>query len=152
MIYTDTTITSTGLPIPQTDPKITNSSTWLDYFYNKDVPYVHILKDQWTPHDDIICKDYDHYMLFNADLKCIHGIYFLDTNDTVIAFINDDNNSWIRLSLLPEARKDGSNDEWINNLLLAKMMLPTSIWMLMCITGYDYDTLEKEVLKNEVEY
>ena len=150
MIYTDATITSNGLPIPQI--RVTNSSTWLDYFYDKDVPYVQILIDQWTFNDAIICKDCDHYMLFNADLKCIHGIYFLDTNDTVIAFINDDNNSWIRLSLLPEARKDGSNDEWINKLLLAKTILPTSIWMLMCITGLDYDTLEKEVLKNEVEY
>lgn len=135
----DENITSKGLPIPA------EYDTWLDFFYDQDYCYVSIIYDAHSHVHSIICSDTHTYKLYDVpakEPKWFNRTYFLDSNDTAIVINPDTPDTWVRINLLTAD----------NTLLLAKTMLPTSIWMLMCILGFDYDTLTEEVLKNEVEY
>ena len=135
----DDNITSASLPIPA------EYDTWLDFFYDQDSCYVSIFYDKRSHVHSIICSDKYTYKLYDVpanEPKWFNRTYFLDSNNTAIVINPDTPDAWVRINML-------SADD---TLLLAKTMLPTSIWMLMCILGFDYDTLTEEVLSHEVEY
>lgn len=135
----DENITSAGIPIPA------EYDNWLDFFYDQDICYVSILYYKRFHVHSIICSDKYTYKLYDVpadEPKWFNRTYFIDSNDTAIVINPDTPDTWVRINLL-------STDD---TLLLAKTMLPTSIWMLMCILGFDYDTLTEEVLIHEVKY
>ena len=131
-------ITSEGLNIPS------EYDTWLDFFYDQDNCYVSIFYDARSHVTSIICSDKCTYKLYDVpakEPKWFNRTYFLDSNDTAIVINPSTPDTWVRINLIAD-----------DTLLLAKTMLPTSIWMLMCILGFDYDTLNEEVLIYEVKY
>ena len=154
--YKDTDMSSDGLMVPNIPIKFYDSNSnkivqingnWLDYFYRKNLPLVDIdiFEDD---HTEVFCSDKktSKFYMIPGCKKTVTGLFFLDTNDTAIAFMSGRSKYWVRISLLPEADKDRRNE-----LLVAKMMLPTPIWMLMCILDFDYDTLNEEVLQYETD-
>lgn len=116
----------------------------LDDLYNEDIPYVSVSFHTYNGciNTEITCSDSTIYKHFHVPYKLVIAsrVYFLTGTDTATVIDENKYRGIAEISLLP------TNKFKRDELILAQTMLPTSIWMLMCILGHDYNKLCEEVL------